>query len=138
MCSRYRASKFFHLQTMKQFYFLAVFVTVLDQALSTGALRVNVIIVILGEDITYGYFATAPMFDLAMERSGKEYPGLMSTVSVDVLYQPRVIDCAEAGAAMMGIAGKLMDLVDKRNGLTALFAPGKKSLDYQAEQSAGC
>ena len=86
--------------------------------------RIQIVILVLGEDPSYGYYATLPMFDLAFQRASLKYPELYSNITRHVLYQRNVKDCAAAGADMLDVAGKLFDLIDRHDGLTVLLAPG--------------
>ncbi|GAV00432.1 hypothetical protein RvY_11279 [Ramazzottius varieornatus] len=89
-----------------------------------SSLNVQVIILILGEDVNFGYYATAPMYDVAFERASARYPHLLANTSRHVLYQRNVKDCGEAAANMISLAGSLIDFVQDHAGLTVLLAPG--------------
>ncbi|GAV02751.1 hypothetical protein RvY_13277 [Ramazzottius varieornatus] len=85
---------------------------------------INIVILVLGEDPSYGYYATSPMYDLAFRRASTMYPELSARTRKHVLYQKNVKDCAAAGADMLDVAGKLFDLLDSHDGPTVLLAPG--------------
>ena len=90
-----------------------------------AALKINFVILILGEDVNYGYYASAPMYDIAYERAAIKYPEVYAQSSRHVLYQKNVKDCASAGSDMLDVAGKLFDLVsDQPDELTILLSPG--------------
>ena len=86
--------------------------------------RLNIIILILGEDPNYGYYDTGPMYDVAFRHVDQMYPGLFANTTRHVLYQRNVVECSSAAANMVELVGKVMDLVDHFNGPTVLFSPG--------------
>ncbi|GAU89536.1 hypothetical protein RvY_02078 [Ramazzottius varieornatus] len=88
------------------------------------SVHINIVILILGEDPSFGYYATAPMYDIAFERAARMYPSLFPNTTRHVLHQKNVRDCASAAANMVDVAGKMMDLVDRQEGLTILMSPG--------------
>ena len=87
-------------------------------------LHVNIVILILGEDPSFGFYATAPMYDIAFEQAAQLYPALYSNTAKHVLYQKNIRDCASAAANMIDVAGRMFDLVNRQNGLTVLLSPG--------------
>ncbi|GAV00416.1 hypothetical protein RvY_11265 [Ramazzottius varieornatus] len=89
-----------------------------------GLLKINFVILTLGEDVNYGFYATAPMYDIAFDRAALKYPELYSRTTRRVLYQKNVKDCASAGSDMLDVAGKMFDLVTDQDGITILLSPG--------------
>ena len=104
--------------------FSVLFVFLVGNTLRTSALKVNVVILILGEDVSFGYYATAPMYDVAFERAAVLYPELFANTTKHVLYQKNVKDCASAAANMIDLAGRLFDFVQDKDGITVLLSPG--------------
>ena len=90
----------------------------------SGAVRLNLVTIILGEDVNYGWYATGPMYDVAFQQVDEIYPGLLANSTRHVLYQKNVLDCSDAAANVVAMAGKVFGLVGGSNSTTVLFTPG--------------
>ncbi|GAV00671.1 hypothetical protein RvY_11489 [Ramazzottius varieornatus] len=86
--------------------------------------QMNIIILILGEDPNYGYYSTAPMYDVAFQHVGQIFPGLFANTTRHVLYKKNVLDCSSAAANMVELMGQVVARVDHSSGPTVLFSPG--------------
>lgn len=88
------------------------------------AVRLNIIIIILGEDPNYGWYATGPMYDVAFQHVGKLYPGLLNNCTSHILYQRNVTDCSAAAANVVAVTGQMFGFVSGNNDTTVIFSPG--------------
>lgn len=88
--------------------------------------KLNILVVIVGENINNGYYACAPFFDTGFAEVMELYPRLYANATIRYIYEPKVIDCEESSYRMIVLFGKILPLVRQTNDtMTVLLTPGK-------------
>ncbi|GAV06355.1 hypothetical protein RvY_16364 [Ramazzottius varieornatus] len=85
---------------------------------------VNIVVIAIGDNPIYGFYAQIPMYDVTMERLQKKYPVALSNATMHVIHEPGQIICPDAAAMMYNVAGKLHSLMHNLTGLTVIISPG--------------
>ncbi|GAV00097.1 hypothetical protein RvY_10994 [Ramazzottius varieornatus] len=87
--------------------------------------KLNILVVIVGENINNGYYACAPFFDTGFAEVAELYPRLYANATIRYIYEPKVIDCEESSYRMVVLLGKILPLVRQTNEtMTVLLTPG--------------
>ena len=96
--------------------------------LGTG-IRINIILVIIGDNPVYGYSVVSPAFDVAFARALALFPDTFAdnNISMHTVYEPGGYSCAEAEALMPILAAKVQDTIYRLGGFNILVSPGELS-----------
>ncbi|XP_055347150.1 receptor-type guanylate cyclase gcy-8-like [Paramacrobiotus metropolitanus] len=88
------------------------------------AAPVNLIIITIGDNPSYGYYAAAPYFDGALHVAEERYPRVFSNYSKQIFHKPGLPACPDAAAEMFAVTGEIYDAVMRTDGFTMLLSPG--------------
>lgn len=105
--------------------FVAMSVLLLLLLSGTASFKLNILVVVVGENINNGLYACAPFFDIGFGQVTDMFPHLYANASIQYVYQPNVIDCEESGAKMVPLFGRMLPIIQNDNEtMTVMFSPG--------------
>ncbi|XP_055347104.1 atrial natriuretic peptide receptor 1-like [Paramacrobiotus metropolitanus] len=84
----------------------------------------NIIIVSIGDNPLYGYYAALPYFDVALQMVAEAYPALFVNYTRQVFHKPGLPDCGDAASAMYAVTGEIYDLLQNIQGFPLMMSSG--------------
>ncbi|XP_055347088.1 atrial natriuretic peptide receptor 1-like isoform X2 [Paramacrobiotus metropolitanus] len=88
------------------------------------SVNVTFIIVVIGENPLYGYYAALPYFESSFAEVAKTYPTAFANTTRRVLYKPGNSACPDAAAAMNILVGEIYQIIKQSQSFNVILAPG--------------
>ncbi|XP_055347106.1 atrial natriuretic peptide receptor 1-like isoform X2 [Paramacrobiotus metropolitanus] len=86
--------------------------------------RLTFIVVTIGDNPLYGFYASWPHYEVAFQKAASMYPDIFRNHTVQVFHKPGLRDCLDAAAEMYATTGDIYDLLQKTDGFPILMSPG--------------
>ena len=104
---------------------IIIFLLILLKELRTfGSVPVNIVVIVIGDNPSYGYSIQAPAYDVLFANLQAKYPVTFRNVNRRLIYKAGSFTCYEAGVAMLTVAGELSFSIQRSTGLTIVISPG--------------
>ncbi|OWA51276.1 hypothetical protein BV898_15768 [Hypsibius exemplaris] len=103
------------------FLFLKVFIVGADPHIQV---KLNVVAVHIGESNGYGYSMTNPAYRVAYLRALRRFPDTLRNMTLQTIYEPGDLSCAEAEAVMPLLSLRVRKALERYDGFGVIISPG--------------